>query len=1087
MNLVEFGVKKPVAANLLMFAIIGAGLVLGLNLRREFFPETRPNEVLVVAPYPGAAPEEVERSLAIKIEDRVADIEDVKEVNTTIVEGAATIRVEFESGVEIADATARVKREVDALQDLPPLSERITVEDFEPQIPVIDLTLFGDADERTMKESIKRMRDDLRTLPGMGDVLIGGTRVDEISVEVDPTKLLAHGVGLLEVTERIRAAMGESPGGTVRSASANIAVRTRGADDLARDVRDIIIKATPDGGIVRVSDVARITDGFADVDVRLRYNGKPAASLTVYAQKKQDIVEMAQVVKAYAAGRTGDEIHLSGAERSAIARAEKGQGLMPPRWQAYLLGQSHDDPPPGELESGQDLSRFVTQRLELLSRNAVTGAAIVLLALIIFLPPAVAFWVTAGLVISVLGTLAAMAMFDITLNLLTMFGLIIVLGLLVDDAIVVAENIVARHETGESALDAAMRGGQQVFWPVVVTVTTTVCAFLPLRLIEGRVGDLMGALPLVVAIALFVSLAEALIILPSHMAHTLRRMDRRGPGGGPVKRFGDWAERTRDWFFHGWLARPYARVLEAALKARYLTFAIFAGVLISCLGLVAGGRVPFDFLASADSETILVNLKMPVGTPAHQTDGVVERIERVALGLPEVKAVQAFVGASNDINDGTSTSQSNRGQLFIQLVPVEERERSSQELRVAMQRDIGEIPGVKSLRFEEIQGGPGGPPLSYTILGSDVAQMQGAVDTLKRALEEFEGVFGVADDADAGQRELRIELLPGARELGFTTDLVARQVRGAVFGLEARTFAGDREDIDVRVKFDEENRRSLAAIEQMYVFTPEGVAAPLREVANVTEARGYASINRLNRQRAINVSADVDRAIVTPEQVSAELGPVFRQIQADFQGVTIVPRGRQEDLGDSFRSLPLGFGAAMVMIYVLLAWLFGSYTQPFAILTAVPFAAVGAILGHLLLGFEMTILSLIGFVALTGIVVNDGIVLVEFYNEKRREGMDIMPALTDAGRARLRAIILTTVTTVGGLAPLMLEQSFQARFLIPMAITISFGLIAATVVTLVLLPCLIAIVGDLRRAIRWGWTGGASKWSDPLTPAGTFD
>jgi multidrug efflux pump subunit AcrB len=1086
-NLVEFGVKKPVAANLIMLAIIGAGLVLGLNLRREFFPETRPNEVLVVAPYPGAAPEEVERSLAIKIEDRVADIEDVKEVNTSIVEGAATIRVEFESGVEIADATARVKREVDALQDLPPLSERITVEDFEPQIPVIDLTLFGDADERTMKESVKQMRDDLRTLPGMGDVLIGGTRVDEISVEVDPTKLLAHGIGLIEVTERIRAAMGESPGGTVRSASANIAVRTRGADDLARDVRDIIVKTTPDGGIVRVSDIARITDGFADVDVRLRYNGKPAASLTVYAQKKQDIVEMAQVVKAYAAGRTGDEIHLSGAERSAIARAEKGQGLMPPRWQAYMLGQSHDDPPPGQLESGQDLSRFVTQRLELLSRNALTGAAIVLIALVIFLPPTVAFWVTAGLVISVLGTLAAMSMFDITLNLLTMFGLIIVLGLLVDDAIVVAENIVARHETGESALDAAMRGGQQVFWPVVVTVTTTVCAFLPLRLIEGRVGDLMGALPLVVAIALFVSLIEALIILPSHMAHTLRRMDKRGPGGGPIKRFGDWAERKRDWFFHGWLARPYARLLQAALKARYLTFAIFAGVLISCVGLVAGGRVPFDFLASADSETILVNLKMPVGTPAHQTNDVVERIERVALALPEVKAVQAFVGASNDVNDGTSTNQSNRGQLFIQLLPVEERDRSSQELRVAMQRDIGEIPGVKSLRFEEIQGGPGGPPLSYTILGSDIEQMQGAVTTLRRALEEFEGVFGVADDADVGQRELRIELLPGARELGFTTDLVARQVRGAVFGLEARTFAGDREDIDVRVKFDEENRRSLAAIEQMYVFTPNGRSAPLREVASVTESRGYASINRLNRQRAINVSADVDRALVTPEQVSAELGPLFREIQAEFPGVTIVPRGRQEDLGDSFRSLPLGFAAAMVMIYVLLAWLFGSYTQPFAILTAVPFAAVGAILGHLLLGFEMTILSLIGFVALTGIVVNDGIVLVEFYNEKRREGMDIMPALTDAGRARLRAIILTTVTTVGGLAPLMLEQSFQARFLIPMAITISFGLMAATVVTLVLLPCLIAIVADIRRAIRWGWSGGAAKWNDPLTPAGTLD
>lgn len=1086
MNPVEFGVRKPVAANLVMLAIVAAGLVLGLNLRREFFPETRPNEVLVVAPYPGAAPEEVERSLAIKIEDRVFDIDDVKEVNTTIVEGAATVRIEFRAGVEIGEATARVKREIDALQDLPELSERITVQDFEPQIPVIDLTLYGDADERTMKEAVKRMRDDLRSLPGMGDVTIGGVRVDEVTVEVNPDRLLEHNLSLLAVTERIRQAMGESPGGTVRTTGANVAIRTLGADDAADAVREIIVKATGDGGVIRVRDIAEVREGFADVDVRLRFNGKPAASITVYARKKQDIVEIARVVKAYASGRLGEALELTAAERAAVARAEKGSGRLPARVAAYELGLSRPDPPPGDLETGQDLSRFVTQRLELLSRNALTGAALVLLTLVVFLPPTVAFWVTAGLAISVLGTLATMAMLDITLNLLTMFGLIIVLGLLVDDAIVVAENIVARHETGEPAMEAAIRGGKQVFWPVIATILTTICAFLPLRLIEGRVGDLMGALPLVVAVALLVSLLEALLILPSHMAHTLRRMEKRG-GSGPVKRFGDWAERQRDRVFHGWLMDRYQATLRAALRARYLTIAVFVSVLVGSFGLVAGGRVPFEFLASADSETIIANLKMPVGTPASQTDAVVRRVERAALDMPEVKSVTAFVGASNDINDGTATQQSNRGQVFIQLQPVEQRDRDSQAIRVAIQRELGEIPGVKSLRFEEIQGGPGGPPLSYTVLGDNLASMQAAVAVLKDRLSEFDGVFGVADDSDAGQRELRISLLPGARELGFTTDSVARQVRGAVFGLEARTFAGDREDVDVRVMFDESTRRSLAELERMHVFTPGGVAVPLREVAEVREERGYASINRLNRQRAINVSADVDRAVVTPEQVSAELGPVFRELQAQFPGLTIVPRGRQEDLADSFRTLPLGFGAAMAMIYVILAWLFGSYTQPFAILVAVPFSAVGAIFGHMIMGFEMTILSLIGFVALTGIVVNDGIVLIQFYNERRRDGLDVIPALTDAGRARLRAIILTTVTTVLGLAPLMLEQSFQARFLIPMAITISFGLMAATVVTLIALPCLIAILTDARKAVRWAWTGGETKWDEPLRPAGVVD
>ena len=1075
MNIAAFGVRKPVPANLVMLALVGAGLALGLRLRREFFPETRPNEVVITAPYPGASPDEIENALAIKIEDRVDDLDDVKEINTTVVEGAATIRIEFNEGVPIEDAVARVKREVDALQDLPERAERIIVTEFEPNIPVISVTLFGDADERVMKDAIREMRDDLLTFPDMGDVLVSGVRGDEISVEVDPAKMLEHRVSLPLIAGRVREGMTETPAGSVRTPSSNVTLRAVGAQEQAADVRTIVVQSDPDGRPVRVGDLATVTQGFEDVDLRTRFNGAPAASLTIYATGDQDVINIAARAKAYVAGRTRKPLALTWRERLSMTLAHYRAGASkPPRVLAYELGALSPVIPGADIRVHSDLARFVQQRLDLLARNAFWGGVLVFATLVALLATRVALWVMAGLIVSILGTLAVMYLLGITLNFLTMFGLIVVIGLLVDDAIVVAENISAKFEAGEPALAAAVSGARQVEWPVVATALTTIVAFLPLRAIEGRIGELMGALPIVVACALGISLLESLLILPSHMGHSLRKVERRRSRANPAARplpNTRMVAPIRERLFSRLLLEPYTHFLDWCLRRRYLTVALTLAALIGSFGLILGGRVRFEFLSSADAELILADLRMPIGTPMDRTDEAVRKIERAALALPEVETAFSVVGARQNLDGDGGAQQTNLAQVYLELKRVELRDRTSRQVIDDLRRTLGDIPGVKSLRFEEASGGPSGSDISYAVVAESDARIMPIVDAIKTKLDEFAGVYDVSDDADAGQRELRIELRPGASELGFTTENLATQLRASVFGLKAYTFAGDREDVDVRVKLTEPYRRSLAKLESVHVFTPTGRPVPLAEIARLTEAEGYATVRRLNRQRAVTVTADVDRAVANPEEITTAMTGALHSLAANSAGVRILPRGRQEDLADSFRSLPLGMLGAVGAIYVILAWLFGSYIQPFAVLLAVPFATIGAIWGHLIMGFDMTILSLIGFVALTGIVVNDSLILMQFYNEKRVEHVSMRAALVASGRARLRAILLTTITTVLGLSPLMLEQSFQARFLIPMAITISFGLIAATGLTLVVLPCILMIGRDAHRLAHYLATG----------------
>jgi multidrug efflux pump subunit AcrB len=599
-----------------------------------------------------------------------------------------------------------------------------------------------------------------------------------------------------------------------------------------------------------------------------------------------------------------------------------------------------------------------------------------------------------------------MSAIGITLNLLTMFGLIVVLGLLVDDAIVVAENVQARHDRNEPALVAAVAGTEQVFWPVVATVMTTIVAFMPLRFVQGQIGDLIGALPVVVACALIFSLIESILILPSHMGHSLLNRDKARPGRivSVFRRYEQWRDR---WIL-GRIVPGYARLLQRLMRRRYITVAVFLAILTGSIGMVAGGRVEFTFLPSSDSETIIVDLRMPIGTPIERTDGVTRRIEAASADQAEVKSVGTVIGYQADIELGVTAGLGGHlAQMYIELHPVEKRERESVQVIDAIRRQVGVINDVERLQFSEIHGGPGGPEITLVVTGENDEQINAVVGELKGLLGEFEGVRDIADDSSLGQREVKVKLKPGAAALGLTVADVAAQVRGSLFGLEPHVFSAQREDIKVRVRLDEVSRRSLFAIENMYVIAPDGRRVPLGDVAEVVEDSTYAIIHRVDRQRATTVTAETTAA-VNPEEIVRDLAPMFAEIEYRNPGVGIDMAGRQREMKKAFSTLPVGFAAACVLIYIILAWLFGSYLQPVALMMAIPFSVIGVIWGHLLLGFELTFLSLIGFVALSGIVVNDSLILMDFYNTKRREGVPLREALVAAGRQRLRPIFLTT-------------------------------------------------------------------------------
>jgi hydrophobic/amphiphilic exporter-1 (mainly G- bacteria), HAE1 family len=1087
MSFARFSVRNPVFVNMLMLVILAGGAMFALTLVREMFPEFRPNKLIITAIHPGVQPKEIEKAVTIKIEEAVRDVEGVEKVDSTVSESQSVTTLTLYNEADDAEQVLNeVKREIDALPDLPDDLERVTVKTFEPMLPVISVAIFGDGDEADLKQATRDLRDDLLALPGVSRIIVSGIRDDEISVEIIPERLIEYDVTFDEVADAIRRSNLDISGGQLKGSRTTVAVRTVGEELEGSDLEDIVVRSGgTDGKKILLRDVANIADGFVEVDIEGYFDSKPSMSCDVYKTKSQDAIQISSVVKAYIAGKknkplnpSGDGWWQSGPLKyfSSIVDAIIGR---PDLQKVYEESRANPFTHGFDIELHTDLARFIEGRLDLMARNGKTGLVLVLISLMLFLNLRVAFWAAIGLPVSFLGTFIVMWIFGISINLLSVFGLIIVLGIIVDDAIVIGENICRHVEEGEPSEQAAVTATEEVQWPVIIAVLTTIAAFAPLLFIQGTIGDFMGELPIVVMAALSVSLVEALIILPSHLrnlpspAEEERRRKAAGEPGVIVKCFRR-LRAAQERFVVNVLQTKYEAFLRKALSWKYLTICIAVATMLLSFGLLASGIVEFVFVQDMDSETVICDIELPIGSPPDRVRTRVMEISKFVKKAPEVVSVQAFVGIQVDVAGEGAVgfkNQSHLGQLVVELQESDTRERaggrSSNELLAVYREFTRTLPEINAVRWLALNGGPGGKDVVVRISGAETEELVEVASLVREEVSSYQGVYDLDDDHDAGQREVQLRLFESARAGGGSVAALGSHVRSALYGREARRITRNREDVRIMVRYPESFRESVYNLESMWI--PTGTVPgqrswiPLRQIAEFSETDGVTSLYRSQNSRAVTVYANVDDQQGNTSDILKGVQKKFDEsILSDHPNVNIEFLGSFEEMRKSFAGLKLAFPVALLLIYMMLAGLFHSYGQPLVVMAAIPFGIQGAIIGHLLTNNPITILSLIGMVALSGILVNDSLVLVDFINTRVRKGVGHFEASVDGAKLRLRAILLTTLTTAAGLTPLMFETSFQAKFMIPMAVTLTFGLIFATALTLVIVPALNLIFLELR-------------------------
>lgn len=1069
-EMVRFFIRYKVPGKLLTIGIIIAGLYSALNIRREFFPDIDSNTANIALIYPGATPQEIEDSLGRRVEDLASEVDGVDRMETRISEGGGAILVKFTDGTDMRKRIDDLRDRVEALSDLPAEAERVHVVELEANIPVIQVTVSGEGNGQELKIAIRQVADDLRSFSGMGQVVTSGTRDEELRIEVNHHDLLRHGVPITRVVDAVSQWMREVPGGTVRSEDGEVKVRTLGVDHRAEQIREIVVKAFPDGGLIRVGDIALVEEGFVDDLVVRSFNGSPAANCTVFRKGRQDAIDMAQFTRGYVAARRGEPLTPTTLERF----------FGGPRVSGWELGKARG-PLQFSIQKHNDLATLIEGRLELLTSNAIQGGLLVFLALLLGVHWRAACFVTLGIVVALCGTVWAMDVGGVSLNMLTMFALLLSIGIQADDAIVFSESVECETiDQSVSVEDGVVEGVRKIFWPVLASAATTIVAFIPLGLVEGSIGDLLGNLPIVVTLALSISLFEATFLMPGHMAGAIKR-DRSG-ARTIIDRIMAPVDRWREHLLWPTVERWYRRAILWCVDRRYMTVSAGISLFILSLGLIAGGRLPFTFLPADDSETFVIDMRLPLGTSLDATRALGAKVEAIARAQPESRAITALYGTSLNFETALAdSSSSNLVQMFVELAPVETRERRSEQVIDSVLQEVEKLDGTESVRVREFNGGPTESDITYELSGPDIATLRAAAVQLKDLLSGVRGVINVNDDDFDSQPEAQIIVHPAAAALGFTPAEVGRQVRGALFGLDAHVFSANREEVDVRVRLDDAMRASSDIAERIWLVSPSGAKVPLGEIAHVRQRAAPSTIRRLDRQRTITVTADTAKD-TRSEAVIEQVGPEIARIAAAHPDIAMREGGKQKDLTDAFATLPLAMLAAFLMIYAILAWLFDDYAQPLAVMISIPFGVIGMVVGHLLLGYDLTFLSLIGLIALAGVVVNNALVLVEFINLEVAAGRPLREALAVAGQKRIRAILLTSITGVLGLAPLVLEQSFQARFLAPMAVTLSAGLVSATALTLILLPSLIHIIADTKRVVGIVWNG-----RQPVASVGPVD
>lgn len=1016
--MVRYFVRNSVFVNLLMMVILVAGILIYLSITREIFPEFSLDSIAIRTEYPGASPVEMEKLITIKIEDEITDIDEVDNIYSESQEGLSLITVELSEYADLNRVLNDISSAIDNIEDLPEDADDPVVREIKNALPIITVSLFGDLPELTMKEIAEEVRDNLREISGVASVYLSGARDREIWVEVDPRRLEQYQLGLQDIKKALEARNLNLPGGTIKTDRGEFLLRTVGEILEARELEAVILRSDPQGNVLTLSQVARVRDHFEEPVTLGRFNGRPAMNLAVSKEKR------------------GDAIAISRNVRQFVAQYEKGL------------------PPGVHLGVFNDFSVYIKNRLNTLKRNGLVGFAMVLIILCIFFNFRVAGMTALGIPVSFAGALLLMQAFGISLNMISMFSLILVLGIVVDDAIVVSENTYRYMEQGIPAQEAAVLGTQQVLAPVVATVVTTIAAFLPMLLVTGTMGKFMSVIPKVVTFALLASLMEALVILPSHMAEW---SPKRHPKGG--------THRSERWFDA--LRVHYTRFLVFSLRWKYVSLGASLGV-TAIMVTFALTRIPFTLFHEFESTQFFINVETPVTSKIEDTRDVIVRIEKILMEtLPptELKSVASNVGLIFlDIN--RVVRGSNGGQIIVELTEANKRNRSSQEIINELRKRTEGIPGASKIQYFKPQAGPGGAAIEIRVVGDDFPVLQEIAEKVKGVLATYPAAKDIRDDFLPGKKELRIVARPEAKSLGLDVASIARQVRSSFFGAESSKILRSDEDIPIVVKYPEGFRNRPSSVEDLVLTTPGGEKVYFSEVAELTEAPGNTKIIRSDQKRSITVLADVDEKEGNTLEITNDVRKAFANLQAHYPGYKLEFKGKRQEFEQSFQDLRKSFAVAVLLIYLILGALFKSYIQPLVVMLAIPFAANGVILGHAVMGLSLGILSMMGMVALAGVVVNDSLLLVSFVNELRREGRPLFQALVRSGQLRLRPILLTTITTAAGLTPLGFFSSGQAKFLSPMAISIIFGLTVSTVLTLIIIPCSYAIVEDLRQAIR---------------------
>jgi multidrug efflux pump subunit AcrB len=1037
--------RNPVAANLLMLFLVVGGLTTLPKVPQKEFVDIDVDIILVAVAYPGAAPEEVEEGVCVRIEEELDGIEGIEKLTSTSAEGACAVAVQLVAGADARKALDDVKSRVDALDTLPDETESPVVERATIRRSVIDVALSGPLEERSLKELADRVRDEVAALPGITQVDVTGARPYEISIEVSEAALRRFGLTFDQVAEAVRRASLDLPGGALKTEGGEILLRTKGQAYWGPEFAGLVLLTHPDGTRLTIGEMARVVDGFEDTDQATTFDGEPAVMVRVFRVGKQDVLQIVGEVRRYV----------------AEAQARMPEGVKLTVW--------------------RDQSVELRGRIDTMLRNGRAGFLLVLAVLAIFLRARLAFWVALGVPVAFAGAIWTLPLFDISIDVISLFAFIVVLGILVDDAIVVGENVYTHQQRGEDRLDAAVKGTQEVTVPVIFGVLTTVVAFTPMLLVEGVMGQVFSVMAIVVIACLLFSLLEVQLVLPAHLGHGRAEGAKREPPAfvRAWRRFQDRFAAGLERFIHG----PYRRGLETVLAWRYLTAALAFALLACAAAVVAGGHMRFSFFPPVQANYVTAALTMPQGTPAWVTAEGVAQIAEAAERLREeldaefsregaslIRHVLTAVGehptkeAQNQGPPSTTraVTGAHLGEVALELVPAERRTISTEQVEKRWRALLGPIPDAEEVLLLSSLFSAG-EEINVELQGPDIDALREAADRVKGRLAEYPGVIDIADSFRLGKQEVKLSILPAAQVLGVTLADLGRQVRQAFYGEEAQRVQRGRHDVKVMVRYPEEERRSLGDLENMRIRTADGSEVPFATVARAELGRGYSTIRRADRQRVINVTADVDRARVTADQVLSNLqATVLPEILRDYPGMSYRFEGIQREQRKAMGGLIGWAGVALFAIYALLAVPLRSYVQPLLIMSVIPFGMVGAIAGHLLMRLDLSFLSVVGMVALTGVVVNASLMLVYTLNRLRDAGASLREALLDAGTKRFRPILLTALTTFAGLTPLLLERSIQAQFLIPMATSLAFGVLFATLITLFLLPSGILVLDDLR-------------------------